>query len=46
MILDTRAMQLEKPHCVDCIQVKKKEGHDEILEFIEAVEGESKTKVS
>ena len=34
MILDKRAMTLIKPHCVDCIEVRKKEGHDAILDFL------------
>ncbi len=37
MILDKRAARLTKPHCVNCIQVKKKSSqHDKLLEFIEA----------
>lgn len=35
MILDKRAIKLEKPHCVDCIETKKSEAHDKLLEFIE-----------
>ena len=35
MILDARAMKLVKPHCTDCIQVKKKDTHDVLLEFLE-----------
>ena len=36
MVLDTRAMKLVKPHCVDCIEIKTKTNkHDDILEFLE-----------
>lgn len=35
MILDKRAMRLTRPHCVDCIQVRKKGEHDTLLEFLE-----------
>lgn len=35
MIMDTRAMKLTKPHCSECIQVRKKPEHDTILEFLE-----------
>lgn len=35
MLMDARAMKLEKPHCVDCIKVKKKPSHDKLLEYIE-----------
>lgn len=38
MLLDKRAMRLTKPHCVDCIQVRKKDEHDKLLEFLEKVE--------
>lgn len=37
LIMDTRSMNLEKPHCVDCIQVRgKSETHDKLLEFIDS----------
>ena len=37
MILDKRAMRLVKPHCADCIEVRKKgPSHDKLLEFLEA----------
>jgi late competence protein required for DNA uptake (superfamily II DNA/RNA helicase) len=34
MIMDARAMKLTKVHCVDCIEVRKKENHDAILDFL------------
>lgn len=34
MLLDTRAMKLEKPHCPDCIKIRKRPEHDKILEFL------------
>lgn len=35
MLLDKRAMKLVKPHCADCIIVKKKDSHDALLEYLE-----------
>lgn len=36
MILDTRALKLVKPHCVDCIEIRSKAPiHDKLLEYIE-----------
>jgi hypothetical protein len=38
MLMDTRAMNLVRPHCVDCIETKKSDTHDALLEFVEARE--------
>lgn len=47
LIMDTRSMNLEKPHCVDCIQVRSKlvENKDAVLDFIESFSTESTDKI-
>ena len=35
MLLDKRAMRFVKPYCVNCVQIKKKDIHEKILEFLE-----------
>jgi late competence protein required for DNA uptake (superfamily II DNA/RNA helicase) len=44
MIMDARAMKLEKPHCVDCIKVRRKPSHDKLLEYIEAQDITTRTQ--
>ena len=38
MLMDTRAMNLVKPHCADCIHIKNNDIHDKLLELIEGEE--------
>ncbi len=37
MIMDSRAMKLVKPHCINCIAIRKKPEHDKLLEFVEKI---------
>ena len=34
MILDARAIKLVKPHCANCIEVKKGDTHERLLEYL------------